>query len=434
MDSFEQMAERAKTLFASAEASCTSCHACTQRCSLLEAREWDLRALCQEGLTIVRGAESLENLREALAGHDSFRSFVLSCEGCDRCTATCPQQLHMSGVWQAAREMLRACRFLEDSALQLVKVDCTWDTFSVFRAVQGTSYCDLPLLRVEPIDAAEAGWVDPNAGTFSEVPQAETLFFPGCSLVTYAPGVTRSAFAWLSEHVGPTLLSTSCCGSTLGFMGETERANAWKERVVAAARDQGVKRIVCVCPGCAAQLAPVAARVAPEIEFVPLARLLVDAGVRVDAEALGADALPVMVVDSCNDRSSIHGDAIRELFGNVDSVLSPCRGADARCCGAGGGVNLHNKPLARQRTRFMLETARDQGARTLVTACPTCAYTYAFERWESKAAGDGSWDGLGSINYLEAVFAERIDWPATFDALYDMWQGKQAAWVAERIG
>ena len=433
MDSLDAVAKHACATFALMEDQCSACGQCTARCSLLEQHGWNMRDVCHEGCALLSGDERTGDVRKALAG-SAFGSFVLSCEGCNRCTSRCPQGLAMSTPWQRGRELMRAAGILDDATLRIVQVDCTWNTFSVYRSVQGIGYDDVPLLQAEPCDAAATGWQPQDGSAFPDAAHAETLFFPGCSLVTYAPQLTRKAFAWLTEHQGPCLLSLDCCASTLGFMGEVERAAAWKARVITAAKEHGVKRIVCVCPGCEMQLAPMAAEIAPDIQFVSLARLLSDAGVRIDAAMLGAQEMPVMVTDSCNDRARAHGDAIRELFANVDSVMSPCVGADARCCGAGGGVNLYNKAFARQRTRQSMDVGKGRGARILVTACPTCAYTYAFERWESAQEGDARWDGLSSMNYLEAVFNERIDWPAVFDSLFAMWQGEHAAWVAERIG
>ena len=424
-DDLVRIRARAEHQCASLEDACTGCEVCTKRCALLADRGWDIRAVCREVRRVMD--EAAEGLERAQAKGETLWSFVLSCAGCNHCTASCPQGLEMGIPWGAGRELARASGRIDDADVQIVKVDCTWDSFSIFRAAQGIDYADLPLLRVEPIDALQTGWTDPNAGTFDETPRAKTLFFPGCSLATYAPGLARAAFAWLSESRGECLLATQCCGVTLSFMGETERATAWKVRVIEAARAQGVECIVCVCPGCAVALASVAADVAPEIEFVSLASLLVNAGVRVDASALGEGETPVMVVDSCNDRACVHGDAIRQLFAGVDSVLSPCRGADARCCGAGGGVNLFDAPRARERTRRMMAMAHEHGACTVVTACPTCAYTYSFERWESALEGDESVARLGVLNYLEAVFGQRIDWDATFQALVDTWSNPAAS-------
>ena len=298
----------------------------------------------------------------------------------------------------------------------------------MFRSIQGISYDDMPLLDVEPIDAPPSSQ-PPTA----ERPKASTLFFPGCTLCSYAPELTRMAFRWLEQNVGPCLLATQCCASTLEGIGEGQRATAWKKRVLAAAREQGVSRIITVCPGCQLRLEPVAAKVAPQMEFVPLARLLVDAGVRVDADALEGCKLPVTVVDSCQDRAGAHGPAIRELFSQVDAVAFPATGKDAWCCGASGTVNPFDMRYVRGCTRRQMNRGLQAGANTLITACPTCAYSYAFERWTSAAEGDADTPDIGSLNYLEAVFGHRIDWPTILCGLQDMWSGEHADWVLRRL-
>ena len=428
-----QMALQAREAFASWRRRCVGCGACAKRCGLLEEYGGGLQALCEESDAALREVSDVASLRRAVDAHGRLYHCLRSCAGCNRCTARCPQGLSMSDIFSTWRALLRAGGFLSDADVGLVKVDCTWNCFSAFRAVQGISYDDLPLLQVDPIDAEKEGRARVDARRAVDAPRAATLFFPGCSLCSYAPQLTRAAYRWLQENVGPTLLATQCCSSPLGNYGEVERAAAWRRRVIEAARDQGVRRIVCVCPGCEVQLAPTAAQCAPEIELVSYARLLADAGVRVDATALEGLQLPVIVADSCQDRECVHGSAIRQLFEKVECVPFPYVGADALCCGAGGGAESYDLQWARNRTRRKLGLCVQAGAKTVVTACLTCSYTYAFEQWNCARAAGASWRGVSVLNYLEAVFSQRIDWPATFQALVDMWQGDASAWVAQRL-
>jgi hypothetical protein len=83
-------------------------------------------------------------------------------------------------------------------------------------------------------------------------------------------------------------------------------------------------------------------------------------------------------------------------------------------------------------TLKQLERGAKAGAGTLITACPTCAYTYAYERW-AHDVGESSPAGVDSLNYLEAVFGMRIDWPDVFDALGKLWTGEHADWALEKL-
>ena len=68
---------------------------------------------------------------------------------------------------------------------KLVMVDNEWNIFSAYRAVYGIGYPELASLE----QAAEHG---PGL--------VDTLFFPGCSLVSYAPELTRTVGRWLTDN------------------------------------------------------------------------------------------------------------------------------------------------------------------------------------------------------------------------------------------
>ena len=430
MADFTTLLERTRDAIANLEDQCIACGTCTTRCDLLESRAWNIRTICEETNDAIDGAHDAQSAREGIDAHPSLYQFLRSCESCNRCTVHCPQQLNMSDLWQPWRALLRRAQYIPDSDVGMIKTDCTWNTFSVYRHVWNIDYSDLSLLEVPSIDETEGASVQEAAASKAH---AETLFFPGCTLCTYAPELTRAAYAWLNEHVGSTLLATQCCAWPLECAGEVDRAQAWRERVIAAAKDQGVRRIVGVCPGCDRQLEIAAAAVAPGMEFVPLAQLLRDAGIRLNDESLADCTLPLSVATSCNDRASIHGPAVRALFEHANAKPFPCADEDAWCCGAGGAVNAYDPNLARSRTCRSFRLCEQAGAHTLVTVCPTCAYTYAFERWMQAQEGNARWDGMGSLNYLEVAFDMRINWPRVFANLTNMWQGERGAWVAEQL-
>lgn len=428
-ESIQDLLEEARGFFEQANEKCRSCGRCAKRCNLLTDRGWNVHSFYDISLRLVRHAleatDPVAAARQDLADHPDVYSFMRTCAACDRCTCACSSGLRMTEAWGRWRGMLRACGVLTDADAKMVSVDKTWDLFSVFRAVQGISFEDLPMLRTTPIDADES-----EVSGIPEAPRGDTLFFAGCSLVSYAPELTRDALNWLNDQGLKALLATQCCGSPLFTVGESDRARSWRKTILSAARAQGVRRIVTVCPGCAWQLRMAAAQDFPDIEFVALPRLLADAGIKVPSTAFGPQEAPLMFADSCHDRDGEHGSALRKIFADVPSVSCSCSGRDALCCGAGGGVEAFDPQVARTRTRLLMSMARDSGARSLLCACPTCAYTYANETRRCAIEKDDSFKGIAGLHYLEAVFGRRIDWPATFAALERMWTGEYAEWVA----
>lgn len=113
----------------------------------------------------------------------------------------------------------------------MTQVDREWHIFSAYRAVHGIYYTDLPLLE----NAREWG--------------ADTLFFPGCSLASYAPELTRAVFAWLREQGMEVALSVDCCGSPLRSGGFADRCEAFKHRLAERAVSAGIKRWCSSAPG-----------------------------------------------------------------------------------------------------------------------------------------------------------------------------------------
>lgn len=176
-----------------------------------------------------------ESARAAVAALAAERpELVLAVRRCCMdgfCTLVCPDGIDARGVFSALRVLLHEARLTGDDGFTMTRVDQEWHIFSAYRAVHGIFYNDLPSLE--------------NARAWG----ADTLFFPGCSLVSYAPELTREVFAWLQEQGASVALSADCCGSPLRSGGFTDRCEAHKAALVSRAREAGIKRVVFVCPG-----------------------------------------------------------------------------------------------------------------------------------------------------------------------------------------
>ena len=59
----------------------------------------------------------------------------------------------------------------------------------------------------------------------------------------------------------------------------------------------------------------------------------------------------------------------------------------------------------------------------VVTMCPTCTYTYAFQLMSAPRA-------LGNANYLELLFLNGFDWNKVSSQLNSMWTGQYGPWLA----
>ena len=346
---------------------------------------------------------------------------VRRCCMCASCTVGCPANVDARSVFTTLRELLALAGAVGGEGFESTQVDRDWHIFSVYRAVYGISFVDLPSLD----DARERG--------------ADTLFFPGCPLASYAPDLARAAFSWLEAQGVRAVFSDACCGSPLKAAGCADRARAHREALAARMREAGIERIVCVCPGCADELSQ--ASNLGDIRIVALPRLLADAGVTVDGATLRERAgvranvdLPVRVAafDSCHDRDGAFGAPLRALFASEAVVELPHCGERARCCGASGAVALVDPELSARRARRALDAPAEVEADLLVANCPTCSYTFAAQQRADAAAGIAL-SGVPHANYLELVFGIPFEWEAVFGRLEGMWTGEYGAWVCQQL-
>ena len=92
-----------------------------------------------------------------------------------------------------------------------------------------------------------------------------SIFFPGCSLLNFAPSMVQDVYALLEDAGIVNGMSFLCCGKLLAF--EPDAANvvaAFEQKMATALVDAGVERIVAACPNCVETLRDVVARLLPD--------------------------------------------------------------------------------------------------------------------------------------------------------------------------
>lgn len=436
-----------------AAATCRGCGACVPRCEVLAcAGGADVPLSVGEAATAFadaaagRGDEAARAAVAALAVERP--ELALAARRCCMdgfCTLGCPDGIDARAVFAALRELLHEAGITGEDGFTMTRVDQQWHIFSAYRAVYGIYYNDLPLLE----NAREWG--------------ADTLFFPGCSLVSYAPELTREVFAWLQGQGMAVALSVDCCGSPLHSGGFADRCEAYKLALLERAREAGIRRVVFVCPGCRDEWETTMG--AEAFELIALPELLAEAGVRPRPEKVAAltdratgngvsdesDAqqTPALALfDSCHDRDGRFGAPLRRIFSDSRTVELAHHGKSALCCGAAGAVSLVDQPLCDRRAhRALDEEPRAVGADLVVANCPTCAYTFAATRRADAAArasveggsttegadAGGAVEGLAFCQYLELLFEAGFDWSAVFGQLESMWSGEYGPWLAQEL-
>lgn len=380
---------------------CTQCGHCTPACDSLTCAGMTLGQIAKAMLDAERESADADELRERIAGNEALVQAVRGCFLCATCKNTCFAHNDVSDLICHARVDFQNLGLIERGAWSSVLVDQEWDIFTAYRAIHGIGYPDLVRHVANERHEAQS--------------DCEVAFFPGCSLAAYGPELTREVFAAIEELGGKATMIDHCCGSPLKSAGFYDRAEALCDRIADELAASGAKTLVCVCPGCANAMRSTLARRGVEMDIATLSGFLLERGF---TPKRPLPDTPLYLSKSCQDRNGAYLAQTCELLGIDGDAHSIFHG----CCGAGGGVSAFDPNRQAQQADAKLSFAPDGS--TVVSMCPTCAYTYAYRLMESPRA-------IGNKHYAELLFENQFDWNLVFYQLNAMWSGEYGPWLAQ---
>lgn len=384
---------------------CAECGRCTKSCASLSAAGLSLGGIAKALLDCQAASEDESDLMMELMGNYELTQAVRGCFLCTGCQQTCFANNEILDLVHAAREEFQTLGLIPEYAWKSVQVDQEWHIFNAYRAIWGIGYPDL----VRHLDA------EGNSASNS----FDVAFFPGCSLTAYGPELTREVFSAVEDLAdGDVTMIDKCCGSSLKSAGFYDRAVTLLDRIAQEIAGSGVKRVVCVCPGCRNNLEDAFVRNGLDIEAVNLISFLAEHGFAPKRDLAG---LELCLSKSCQDRDGLYLEQTRELMSlPVDTPV-----VFGGCCGAGGAVGPYSDEQKNAQVARKLSGVKD--GQTIVTMCPTCTYTYAFDLANNPRAID-------SKNYLELLFESQFDWDTVFGQLNSMWTGEYGPWLSSIFG
>lgn len=381
---------------------CANCGHCQEACTSLSAAGMNLGQIAKRLLEIDRSVadEDEKALRKAIALDKQLTQAVRGCFFCTQCQQACFAHNDVCELIYAARVDFQNIGRIPKSAWSSVLVDQEWDIFTAYRAIWGIGYQDLTRHFDTEFGAAQS--------------DCEVAFFPGCSLAAYGPELTREMFATVEELGGKTTMIDHCCGSPLKSAGFYDRAEALCDRIAGEVQASGAKLIVCGCPGCKNAMVSTMKRHGLDVEATTLSEFLLEKGF---APKHDCSDLALCFSKSCQDRDGSCLDATRALLGAPAESASVFHG----CCGAGGAVSAYD--YDRQGMQVDTKLGFVQEGEIVVTMCPTCTYTYAFQLMSAPR-------NIQNKNYLELLFESQFDWDTVAYQLNSMWEGEYGPWLA----
>ncbi len=353
---------------------CTECGLCITDCLVQKRKKSSARDLLWQ---VLADAETEE-----------AKWFVTHCMLCGLCTFECPAGLSMPRAVTAARSLLLAKGVICLEPYQVVLVDRDVNFYSLHRDTFGIHYDDLKRER------------------------AETLFFPGCSLCTYSPELTRAAYGWLENQLGEIGFSEECCGYPLMETGALERAERYNAHLRKQFDRLHTRRVVSACPHCSEYLRETQCG----MEVISLYELMNQRDFRVRSEYL------LTLHDACPDRDAPSANATRQILKDSRVVEMPHHEACTLCCGLGGLVSITDPDLADEAARMRFSEVKQSGADLCVTTCMACAY--------HLNAGSGQ---SRFVHLLELAFGIRFDYAGAKTRSQAAWEGEWGAYNRARL-
>jgi len=309
---------------------CVDCKRCASCCSLL--------------------AESRQSPLE-MAKRGVLLEEALSCSLCAACEAACPLQLSPKKMFLARRQQAIQNAELDSSEYRYLLPDRPKNVMKAYRDYCGIDYSDV--------------------NSFGD---AETVFFPGCTLITYSPGLTREIYKHLQDNCDCQGVWTDCCGKLLNQLGLLQRQDDLYARLKEFLQEHRIKRVIVACPGCYYELKEVfrscdvvLQTVYETIDFAKLHRCKVSEGRK------------YTVHDSCPDRfDGVFGTQVRQALTECGFPLVEMThtGETTICCGSGGQLSHFRPDLVDELVSLRQEEARKAGAQVLVGYCLSCVLKY----------------------------------------------------------
>ena len=306
---------------------CVECGQCAESCALLS----------ESGQSPLKMAERGIEINEAL-----------SCSLCGACEAACPLGLSPRQLFVARRREAINNSEIDSSEYRYLLPDRKNNVMSAYRNYFGTDYSDI--------------------NSFDD---AGTCFFPGCTLMTYSPGLTREIFARLQSSCDCQGFWTECCGKLPEQIGLQKKAEDMRNRLKEFVRAHNVKRIIVACPGCYYELQEIIQACDVVVQTV---YEVMDFG-----QPAQNDDKRYAVHDSCPDRfAGIFGNQVRRALEkcHYSTVEMGHNGKNAICCGSGGQLSHFRPDLVEELVKVRQDEAQKAGADILVGYCLSCVLKY----------------------------------------------------------
>jgi glycolate oxidase len=309
---------------------------------------------------------------------------LYQCMMCLNCKFTCPAQVNVAAIVQAARERLVREGFLPEVFKKLMS-----DMIEL-----GNPYAQPKATRV---DSYPAGFVAKE--------KAPALLHLGCSAsyqdVKIIPSVMKILDA---AGIDFTTLGKeeNCCGYLAYLVGDLDTFGKLAAAKLAQFKATGCQSVLTTCAGCHKTFADLYPHKGFKADYLAehvvtlMERLIGEGKLKFKAES---EPIKVIYHDPCDLGRHLGiyeppRNVIKALPG-VELMEFPQNRALAKCCGGGGGVKAFDNQLGGDIAFERIKQAIALGAEAVVSACPSCKNSL------NQAAARARKEKVGKIRVLD---------------------------------
>jgi Fe-S oxidoreductase len=292
------------------------CNSCRLHCDLIEhVNKMPLRLRDEIIATAVEGSA---DIKAAPA-----KRLISSCDFCGLCKQTCPEDIDLGGLIQAARFKMHSFK----------KIPWAFNDF---------------FLRDMEHSNGEDACICRRSSNTAEGKAAPYAFFPGCQLGASSPRAVSKAYGYLLSQEPDMGLMLGCCGIPAKWAGDEDLNNSELERIRRDWESLGKPVIVLACPTCRNNFR----RYLPQIETIFLYDLIAAWGLGSEEKAAIAERTSgrtFSVFDPCaTDGEEKVRSSVRDILSSAGVQLEPLPRQEkwTSCCSYGGHIAVANPELA----------------------------------------------------------------------------------------
>ena len=304
---------------------------------------------------------AFQMLSGSLEPNDELVERLYQCTMCLNCKYTCPAQVDLSAIVQAARQRLVQKGHMPEVFTKLMEdMVELGNPFSHPRDKRSDSY--------------------PSGYQAKE--KAEAVLHFGCS-ASYQDVKIIPATIKILEAAGIDYTTLgdeeTCCGYLAYLVGDMDSFHAVAKQNQELFKQTGAQSLLTTCAGCHKTFAEVYPHAGygdgcrPEHLVEAMARWVAEGRLK-----FKDDAKPAKVIyhDPCDLGRHLGiyeppREVLKALPG-VELLEFPLNRSLAKCCGGGGGVKAFDNELSGDLGFERIKQAIDQGAEIVVSACPSC--------------------------------------------------------------